>query len=58
MPSRRGHSSLADKLDNHVKYNSRTDNVGELKLLYSKGSGHNRKYDFPVTITYKNTEGK
>jgi len=27
------------------------DNIGELKMLFSKGNGYEGKYNFPVTIT-------
>ena len=27
------------------------DNIGDLKMLYSKGNGYEKRYNFPVTIT-------
>jgi hypothetical protein len=27
------------------------DNIGELKMLFSKGNGYEGRYNFPVTIT-------
>ena len=27
------------------------DNIGDLKMLYSKGNGYEKRYNFPVIIT-------
>jgi hypothetical protein len=32
-------------------YHSGEDQIGDLKMMYSKGNGYEGRYDFPVTIT-------